>query len=278
MSRRALLVEDDVATGSLLADNLRAWGFEPAVLHEGKPAVAWARRHLPDLILLDLMLPDVDGYEVCKELKLGPDTNRIPVILVTARSQFEDRVHGLEVGANYYLAKPFTAEQFRAAVDQACAWRDQLERHGTEGEVHFQLRSAPRYLEELNQLLAALFRFTGLSPGQARHLTLAVRELGANAIEWGHQNQPDRIVTVTYRIDAAKVSIVVRDTGPGFDPNNMPHAARPHDPAGHVAVRETLGIREGGLGILMVRGLVDELHYNDKGNEVRLVKYFAPRA
>src|SRR5213076_2203623 len=95
--------------------------------------------------------------------------------------------------------------------------------------------------------------------------------------EWGHKKQIDRIVTVDYRIDNEKVTIDIKDTGPGFNPQNLPHAANDDDPVGHMMVRETLGIREGGFGILMSRGLVDELEYNEKGNDVRLVKYCPPR-
>src|SRR5207247_9120594 len=87
-----------------------------------------------------------------------------------------------------------------------------------------------------------------------------------------------RIVNCVYRIDPQKITIVIRDSGPGFDPKNLPHAAKPEDPIAHMMVRETLGLRDGGFGILLARGLVDELEYNETGNEVRLVKYFPPRA
>jgi anti-sigma regulatory factor (Ser/Thr protein kinase) len=81
-----------------------------------------------------------------------------------------------------------------------------------------------------------------------------------------------------YHIDPEKIAITIRDTGPGFDPANLPHAAHPDDPVGHMMVRETLGLREGGFGILMSQGLVDEMSYNETGNEVRLVKYFPVKA
>jgi CheY-like chemotaxis protein/anti-sigma regulatory factor (Ser/Thr protein kinase) len=277
MNRKALVVEDEPDTGELLAEILRRRGFDATLLQEGKPVVPWTHEHQPNLVLLDLMLPDVDGYRICEELKLDRETNLIPVVMVTARDHHQDLVHGLKVGANYYLTKPFTGAQLDEAINHALDWRHELERTGTSGEIRFQLQSDTSYLEELNHLLASLFLFSGLTPTQIRHLTMAVRELGTNAIEWGHQKQVERIVTVTYRIDPEKVTISIRDTGPGFDPSNLPHAARPDDPASHMMVRETLGLREGGFGILMSRGLVDDLQYNETGNEVRLVKYFAPR-
>jgi two-component system, OmpR family, response regulator len=276
MARQALIVEDDPDTGQLLLTALRRWGFAPTLLTGGSHDVAWTREHRPELILLDLMLPDKDGYEVCHELKLDRATNLIPLIMVTARTTHEDRVRGLSVGANYYLTKPFGEAQLREAVREAQRWRDELKRHGAHGEVHFHIRSDVRFLEEMNALLASLFYFTRLAQPQVKQLTAVVRELGVNAIEWGHKRQSDRIVTVTYRIDHEKIAIVIRDTGPGFNPGNLPHAAGPGDPVGHLSIREALGLREGGFGIQMARALVDVLEYNDKGNEVRLVK-FLPR-
>lgn len=278
MARKALIVEDEEDTGQLLAEFLRRWGFEPTVLAEGSTAVSWVRTHQPELILLDLLLPGMDGFAVCESLKLDRETNLIPIVMVTALDTQDDKRHGLQVGANRYLTKPFSGQDLHQAIVDVVAWREDLERHGTEGEVHFQLRSDTQYLEELNHLLASLFLFSGLTQKQIRQLTTAVRELGANAIEWGHQKQTERLVTVVYRIDPEKVTIVIRDTGPGFDPQNIPHAAKLDDPVGHVMVRDTLGMREGGFGILLARGLVDELNYNESGNEARLVKYFPPRA
>jgi CheY-like chemotaxis protein len=277
MVRTALVVEDDPSVGLLLAENLKHWGFAPTLLGVGRPAVAWVRDQRPDLVLLDLLLPDMDGFEICESLKLDRDTNLIPIVMVTCLSQRKDLVHGLQVGANRYLTKPFTPEELNRAIQDACSWQHDLRRTGTEGEVHFHLQSDTKYLEELNQMLAALFHFSSLTDHQIKHLTMAVRELGTNAIEWGHRKQIDRILTVIYRIDPLQITIVIRDTGPGFNPKDLPHAARPGDPVGHLDLRESLGLREGGFGILIARSLVDELQYNETGNEVRLVKYFSPR-
>jgi len=278
MAPKALVVEDEPETGQLLAEILRRRGYDPTVMMEGKPAVPWTQENRPELILLDLMLPDIDGYDICETLKLERDTNLIPIIMVTARDTPKDKVHGLQVGANHYLTKPFTVEQLTQAIDRALAWRHDLEHTGTEGEIHFQLQSDTEYLDELNHLLGSLFLFSGVSEDQVRQLITAVRELGINAIEWGHRKNIDLIVTVTYRIDPEKVTIVIKDTGPGFDRGKLLHAAKPEDPVSHMMVRETLGMREGGFGILMAEGLVDDLQYNEAGNEVRLIKYYSSKA
>jgi len=246
-------------------------------MHEGEPAISWTHLHHPDLILLDLMLPDIDGYDICENLKLDRETNLVPIIMVTCRDQLQDRIHGLQVGANHYLTKPFTPEQLERAIQEVTLWKEELIRHGTRGEIHFHMRSDTQALEELNFLLGALFLHSGMPQPLVKQLIIAVREMGTNAIESGHKNQLDRIVTVTYRIDTEKITITVRDTGPGFNPHDLPHAAKPGDPIGHLEMREKMGLREGGFGIMIARGLVDELQYNEKGNEVRLVKFFPPK-
>ena len=277
MNRKALIVEDEQELGLILAEYLRRWGFDATILLEGKDAIEWVRRNKPDLILLDLMLPDIDGFTICETLKLDRETNLIPVIMTTALVGQEDKVHGLQVGANAYLTKPFTADALNQAIKNAFDWLDGLCTHGTKGEIRFHLQSDTQFLEELNALLGSLFLFSGLTQQQVKQMTTAVREIGTNAIEWGHQKQTDRIMTVDYRIDPDKITIDIKDTGAGFDPGNLPHAAQPDDLIGHMMVRETLGIREGGFGIMMSRGLVDHMSYNSKGNEVRLVKFFSPR-
>src|SRR5436305_1425150 len=106
MARKALIVEDDIDIGQIVAEHLRRWDFKPTVMTEGKNAVEWARQEKPDVLLLDLMLPDIDGYSICETLKLDRDTNRIPIVMTTALSGHEDMVHGLQVGADRYVTKP----------------------------------------------------------------------------------------------------------------------------------------------------------------------------
>jgi anti-sigma regulatory factor (Ser/Thr protein kinase)/CheY-like chemotaxis protein len=271
MPRKALIVAEDRDLATCLA----GWGFDVTVLTEGRPAAAWARAQQPALILLDLLLPGADSQAICQELKLDRQTNLIPVIAITAHSEPEDGVHGLRIGTDACLCRAFTEAQLGEAVAQALADGEELRASGTRGQIHFRMGSDTRHLEQLNRRLASLLLLTPLSEAQVRQLTLAVRELGANAIEWGHQNQVSRPVTVTYRVDTEKVTILIRDTGLGFDPGRLPHAARPDDPLAHLAVRQAQGLREGGYGILLARGLVDRLEYNAAGNEVRLVKYFS---
>ena len=111
-----LVVEDDSDIQRLLSYNLRAGGYEVLTCEEGYEALSIAKQRLPELILLDLMIPGLDGFEVCKELKRNPETRGIPVIMLTARGEEVDRIVGLELGAEDYVVKPFSPRELMLRV------------------------------------------------------------------------------------------------------------------------------------------------------------------
>ncbi len=274
MPRTVLIVEDERDTNDILASLVQARHFVPVQLYSGAQVAQAVLEHKPDLILLDLMLPDLDGFAICHELKKNRETNLIPVIMVTALDDASHRAQGVRVGANGYLLKPFTPDQLYAVIDKALAWRTEHESRGTYGEIHFDIRSEATYLTQAHDMLSDLFAHTPLTPRQVKDLRQVVMEMGGNAIEWGHRKNADLVLTIIYRIDPTSVTLVIRDQGPGFNPRQIPHAASDEDPIGHIDVRNDLGIREGGFGIMLAKGLVDEFRYNDKGNEVTLIKRF----
>src|SRR5438270_2611338 len=145
MVRKALIVDDEEDICQVLAEHMRRWGFEPTILLEGKNVVEWVRNQRPAVILLDLMLPDIDGYSICETLKLDRETNLIPVIMTTALADQEDKVHGLQDGANTYLTKPFTAEALNEAIENALNWLEDLKTNGTQGDIRFHLQSDTHY-------------------------------------------------------------------------------------------------------------------------------------
>jgi len=111
MKPRILIAEDEPDMLRLIATTLRTAGFEILETREGNNAVAEARQKLPDLLVLDLMLPGMDGLEVCKTLKSDSQTARIPVVMLTARAEEVDRIVGLELGADDYITKPFSPRE-----------------------------------------------------------------------------------------------------------------------------------------------------------------------
>jgi DNA-binding response OmpR family regulator len=111
MKQKILAVDDEPDALELIEFNLKAAGFEVSTAEDGKEALKKARQILPQLILLDLMLPQIDGLEICKALRRDPATASIPIIMLTARATEIDRVLGLELGADDYVTKPFSPRE-----------------------------------------------------------------------------------------------------------------------------------------------------------------------
>lgn len=111
-----LVVEDEAPQREILVYNLEAEGFLVLQATSGDAALDMAREDLPDLILLDWMLPEVSGIEVCRRLKSASETRAIPVIMISARSEEADRVRGLETGADDYVVKPYSVVELMARI------------------------------------------------------------------------------------------------------------------------------------------------------------------
>jgi DNA-binding response OmpR family regulator len=271
----ALIVEDHPEQAGLVARILRMRQFEAIIAEDGRNGLRLARKHLPDVLLLDLMLPDLNGFDICRQLRMDRQTMLIPVVMLTALNDMQHRLHGFRVGANAYVTKPYGVDELFEAITAARAWRASMEQRALQGEVSVELNSEITLLKDLNDFLMHVCQTTPLSSDQVMQLRQAVMEMAHNAIEWGNKHQSERPVRITYRIYDDRLEIIVRDQGPGFDRSHLPHAAVPDDPFTHLDVREKLGLRAGGFGMLICQGMVDEMRYNDTGNEVTLIKQFA---
>jgi two-component system phosphate regulon response regulator PhoB len=119
MAETILIVDDEQDVLDLLAYNLQKAGFKTVPARDGAAALQKARDLLPSLILLDLMLPQMDGTEVCKQLKANPKTAHIPIIMLTAKAEEVDRVLGLELGADDYVVKPFSPREVLLRIKTA---------------------------------------------------------------------------------------------------------------------------------------------------------------
>ena len=116
---RILVVEDDVDISNMLRIYFTSQGYEVVVAGRGGEALERCRQQLPNVIVLDIMLPDIDGYEVCTQLRTSLRTSHIPIIFLTQRDERSDRIAGLELGADDYITKPFDIEELRLRVQNA---------------------------------------------------------------------------------------------------------------------------------------------------------------
>jgi two-component system phosphate regulon response regulator PhoB len=117
MGSRILVVEDESDLAELVAFNLKQAGHAVTTAGTGATALAEIRRQRPDLVVLDVMLPDITGLEVCRRLRRDPDTIRLPVVMLTAKGEEVDRVVGFEVGADDYVTKPFSPRELLLRID-----------------------------------------------------------------------------------------------------------------------------------------------------------------
>lgn len=127
MAEKILIVDDEENLADFIARALRQHGYKTICAYNGDTALRVITEELPDLVILDLMLPLMDGWEVCRRSKAAPDTHEIPIIMLTARDTLEDVVQGLDLGADDYMKKPFPLEELLARV------RVLLRRSNTDG-------------------------------------------------------------------------------------------------------------------------------------------------
>ncbi|MBI3158098.1 MAG: response regulator [Chloroflexi bacterium] len=118
---RILIVEDDFDISNMLRIYFSGQGYDVDVAPRGEVALEKTRQGLPHLIVLDIMLPDIDGYEVCRRLRTNTRTSHIPVIFLTQRDERSDKLQGLELGADDYITKPFDIEELKLRVQNAIA-------------------------------------------------------------------------------------------------------------------------------------------------------------
>jgi DNA-binding response OmpR family regulator len=141
---RIFIVEDEQDIAEMIAFNLEKEGYKVFTADNGKDALAEIKSELPDLVLLDVMLPDMDGFEICKQLRAYPPTKKVPIIFVSAKSQETDKVVGLELGADDYLTKPFSPRELVARIKAVFrrvpnATARPAEKHSDQEEGHHEI-------------------------------------------------------------------------------------------------------------------------------------------
>lgn len=116
MEEKILVVDDEEHIRELIKFNLEKNGYGVQCAVDGNEALAYVKNHIPKLILLDLMLPGIDGYDVCKKIRADKNTSNIPIIMITAKGEEIDKILGLELGADDYITKPFSVRELIARV------------------------------------------------------------------------------------------------------------------------------------------------------------------
>ena len=138
---KVLVIDDEAPIRLLCRVNLEAEGMEVLEAPDGPSGLEQARSHAPDVILLDVMMPGLDGWRVAEELLADPETQEIPIIFLTARAEFRDRARGLDIGGVDYVTKPFNPLELAPLVEGLLERIDRGERDELRGEKIAELRS-----------------------------------------------------------------------------------------------------------------------------------------
>jgi len=172
MKTKILVVDDEPEAIELIEFNLRQAGFDVLSAADGGEALARARSALPSLIVLDLMLPEVDGIEVCKILRRDASTSSIPIIMLTARAAEIDRILGLELGADDYITKPFSPRELVLRIKKL------LERGQTPKSAEQTLRLGDLLIDEPRHLVSWKNRELDLTATEFKLLNLLAQRRG----------------------------------------------------------------------------------------------------
>jgi anti-sigma regulatory factor (Ser/Thr protein kinase)/CheY-like chemotaxis protein len=280
-TQRALVVSSSPELDRLLSDifNQSHWSFE--FVPDNKAALERAQAEPFELIVTGERTTGKEDVQLLRRLRLVRPHTRL--IILTEEFVPGDVLAAIRERAFSYFARPFSTEKLNEIIHVAMTepyWDDGIEI----------LSATPHWVRlcvrcdtvTANRLIQFFREASDLPDVETEEVATAFREILLNAMEHGGHFDPSQHVEISYLRTRRMVMCRVKDPGQGFSINELKHAAvtnPPEDPFQHMSVREERGLRPGGFGILMARKLVDELLYNEKGNEVILVKYLdAPKA
>lgn len=206
----ALIVEDEPEANKLLGMLLRLRGHRTESAFTGKEALQIVAKAQPDIIFLDLMLPDLNGYEICKTLKSSKGTSLIPLAIITARIADENRIESFCIGADDYIAKPYTPDRIFQAVEQAARWSEQSRSPQIQASISFDHKDDGEILRRMAQLRSLLFARTALSLEAVAQISRAIKGVWCVADEWVRGYPSDHITTLSYTFTAQRLLLEFR--------------------------------------------------------------------
>jgi CheY-like chemotaxis protein len=207
----ALIVEDEPEANKLLAMLLQLRGYRTVSAYRGAEALEKIRDQAPDVVFLDLMLPDMDGYDVCRSLKSSGPVSQIPLVIVTARLTAENRIESFAVGADDYIPKPYTPDQIFEALEQSGAWKHQIAAPHIEGQVPLDVRDDGATLRRLAHIRRLLQVRGGLEPAEIDRISTAITELWSSVDNWSRRGRFNEVATLAYSLTRESLTLIIRD-------------------------------------------------------------------
>ena len=252
----ALIVEDEPEANKLLSMLVQLRGYQTESALDGAGAIDQLSKHVPDVIFLDLMLPDADGYDICRFLKASGDTRRVPVIIVTARITVENRMESFRAGADDFIPKPYMPDQIFEALANARDCQAEAASSLIEGEAVLDARDEGQTLRSLARLRNALSTRSGLERETIEELTRAIKAIWSSAIEWGNRRKLERVASIKYSLSDDRLCLTISDEAGWLEAGSGVDAKLP--------------------GGLVSGAMFDEVIHDPGTRSVKLVKRFLP--
>jgi anti-sigma regulatory factor (Ser/Thr protein kinase) len=273
--RLALLVEGDAQIEGTLRKMLEKEGWTIVLASGGAEALELVKSRQFELIVTAGHTSGAEDVELLRKMRRVHSHTRM--IIVTDESTPEDVLDSMRERAFSYFARPLSIQAFEHIVSIAMncpCWDDGIEvLSATPDWINLHVRCEAHVADRLLQFMREI---ADLPEKDGREAGAAFREMLLNAMEHGGHFNPEEYVEISYVRTQKMVTCRIKDPGKGFSLEELKHSALanpPGEPLRHAVVREQKGMRPGGYGVLLARHLVDELLYNEQGNEVFLVKY-----
>jgi DNA-binding NarL/FixJ family response regulator len=273
--KTALVVDADPQVEAVLRSALNAKGWSIRHASDNATALALAEAIPCDLILTSEKTSGKEDVELLRKIRrVRPHTR---LIILTDQTTPDDVIAAMRARAFSYFSKPLSLESLADMILSAAEgpfWDEGIEvLSATPSWICLAASCDPRTAERLVQFINEI---ADLPDAEREDVATAFREILWNAIEHGGKFDPNEVVEISYLRARHMVMCRVKDPGKGFSLDQIRHSALanpPEDPLRHAVYRETQGLRPGGYGVLLARELVDELIYDEKGNDVLLIKY-----
>ena len=275
MSATVLLAEDDAPSRQIYLTVLNAEGYSVIEVADGRSALDVLYSQPVDLLLTDIMMPGMTGIELLERAReIKPD---LRAIVMTGHKTSDAVIGALRNRACEFLEKPFRTEELLDTVRSVLGRDSGLPIEVISDKPDWIELRVPCDLDAVEPIQRFLGHLHENVPKETREAVGAVfRELLNNAIEHGGKCDPEKRVDIKYIRLKRAILYSIKDPGEGFNLTEIAHAAfanPPDDPTRHMEVRQELGLRPGGFGILLASQVIDELVYNEKHNELIFVKY-----
>jgi DNA-binding response OmpR family regulator len=275
-----LVLDDDASTHRLLASVLSDKDWNVQTAKDAADALSQIQMNRFDLVLTGLKTSGEEDVDLLRQIRRTRP--HVKLIVLTSQNTAAAVIDAIREHAFSYFSKPISPEGVKDMVEHALetpAWDDGIEVLSARPEwisvrLKCRMLTADRLLRFLREL------GTDLPSREREDIATAFREMLLNALEHGGRFDPAKTVDVSRLKTSQIILYQIHDPGEGFSPESLPHAAisnPPGAPFDHATYRSEHGMRPGGFGILLAKGLVDELIFSERGNEVVLIKYLNPR-